>query len=73
MSESSYQNVHSGLASLHLALKKIGVNQQFNPFLTLSFLALPVIPELKITDHGLFHVPTFQHILIDEEVKSIKS
>jgi adenine deaminase len=31
------------------------------PFMTLSFMALPVIPELKITDQGLFDVTTFQH------------
>ena len=34
------------------------------PFMTLSFMALPVIPELKMTDKGLFdvnhsHVPLF--------------
>ena len=29
------------------------------PFLTLSFLALPVIPSLKITDRGLFDVDNF--------------
>ncbi len=31
-----------------------------NPFLALSFLALPVIPELKITDHGLVDVNRFK-------------
>ncbi len=29
------------------------------PFMTLSFLSLPVIPELKLTDKGLFDVNTF--------------
>ena len=29
------------------------------PFMTLSFMALPVIPELKITDQGLFDVTRF--------------
>jgi adenine deaminase len=29
------------------------------PFMTLSFMALPVIPSLKITDKGLFDVNTF--------------
>jgi adenine deaminase len=33
-----------------------------NPFMTLSFLALPVIPQLKITDHGLVDVNTFQFV-----------
>jgi len=31
-----------------------------NPFMLLSFLALPVIPSLKITDKGLVDVDTFQ-------------
>ncbi|RJP84932.1 MAG: adenine deaminase [Desulfobacteraceae bacterium] len=33
-----------------------------DPFMTLSFLALPVIPELKITDKGLFDVIQFKHV-----------
>jgi adenine deaminase len=30
-----------------------------DPFMALSFLALPVIPELKITDKGLVDVKQF--------------
>ncbi len=33
-----------------------------DPFMTLSFMALPVIPELKITDKGLFDVNRFTHM-----------
>jgi len=33
-----------------------------DPFMTLSFLALPVIPELKITDKGLFDASKFRHV-----------
>ncbi|MBM3314810.1 adenine deaminase [candidate division WOR-3 bacterium] len=33
-----------------------------NPFITLSFLALPVIPELKLTDKGLVDVSRFETI-----------
>ncbi len=32
------------------------------PFMALSFLALPVIPELKLTDRGLFDVSSFRHV-----------
>ena len=32
------------------------------PFMALSFLALPVIPELKLTDRGLFDVGSFRHV-----------
>lgn len=31
-----------------------------HPFLVLAFLSLPVIPELKLTDKGLFDVNTFE-------------
>ena len=31
------------------------------PFMTLSFMALPVIPALKLTDKGLFDVTRFSH------------
>ncbi len=33
-----------------------------SPFMTLSFLCLPVIPELKITDKGLFDVLSFKFV-----------
>jgi adenine deaminase len=33
-----------------------------NPFMTLSFLSLPVIPHLKITDRGLFCVDKFEFV-----------
>lgn len=40
----------------------MGVNRKIDPFITLSFTALPVIPEIRITDCGLFDVNTFQFI-----------
>lgn len=33
-----------------------------DPFMVLSFLALPVIPELKLTDKGLVDVNSFEHV-----------
>jgi adenine deaminase len=33
-----------------------------DPFATLAFLALPVIPELRITDKGLVDVGRFEHV-----------
>ncbi|NRD77949.1 adenine deaminase [Bacillus sp. BRMEA1] len=62
MSERPYQEVYSDLNQVNLALKKLGAHGHFNPFLTLSFLALPVIPELKLTVQGLFQVSRFEHI-----------
>jgi adenine deaminase len=37
-----------------------------NPFVTLSFLALPVIPELKLTDRGLVDVSQFKIVSLFE-------
>lgn len=39
---------------------KTGVNKNIDPFITLSFMALPVIPEIRITDCGLFDVTKFK-------------
>lgn len=38
----------------------LGVNKDIDPFMTLSFLALPVIPEIRVTDIGLFDVTEFK-------------
>ncbi|MCM2534020.1 adenine deaminase [Neobacillus pocheonensis] len=66
MADRSYKDVYKVLADIKHALKQIGAPDHFNPFLTLSFLALPVIPELKITDIGLFLVSKFRHISIND-------
>ncbi|MBR0444821.1 MAG: adenine deaminase [Clostridia bacterium] len=38
------------------AAKKLGVRSGSDPFVTLSFVALPVIPEVRLTDMGVFDV-----------------
>lgn len=54
------------LQQLHEAIERVAPNLEFNPFLTLSFLTLPVIPSIKITDKGLFDVTQFQFISVIE-------
>ena len=39
-----------------------GPGPDIDPIMTLCFMALPVIPELKLTDTGLFDVTAFKHI-----------
>ncbi len=65
ISEHDYQTVFLQLSQINHALKTLGASQLFNPFLTLSFLALPVIPKLKLTDLGLFDVSSFRHIKVE--------
>ena len=38
----------------------------YSPFMTLSFMALPVIPELKLSDKGLFDVTKFGFTTLEE-------
>jgi len=60
ISDESMEDVNKKLEEmLHLAYDKLGVNKNIDPFMTLSFLALPVIPEIKLTDMGLFDVTKF--------------
>lgn len=62
MTNRTFSEIKYDLENLHNAIKIIAPNITFNPFLTLSFLSLPVIPELKITDKGLFDVTKFEFI-----------
>ncbi|MGJ7035515.1 adenine deaminase [Anoxybacillus eryuanensis] len=65
MTAKSYEEVLKQLQTIHNALIAIGASSEFNPFITLAFLALPVIPELKLTDQGLFDVSLFQFIDVE--------
>ncbi len=58
------EKVVSRMEALHKAAQEIG-SPLPHPFLTLSFLALPVIPELKLTDKGLVDVAAFRIIPIE--------
>jgi adenine deaminase len=58
MSLGSFEQVRDGLVALRAAAAGLGVVLH-EPFLQLAFLALPVIPHLKITDHGLVDVDAF--------------
>ncbi len=64
LSDQDYSVVNQGLQELKAGLSEIGFTGDFNPFLTLSFLTLPVIPALKLTDLGLFDVENFEHISV---------
>jgi adenine deaminase len=61
MSLNSFEEVHQDLIALRAAAKSLGVVLE-EPFLQLAFLALPVIPHLKITDHGMVDVDRFEVI-----------
>jgi adenine deaminase len=59
MSEKPAMAVAEKLAAVHEAAKQLGVTIE-GPFSAMAFLALPVIPELKLTDKGLVDVIKFE-------------
>lgn len=59
MSEDSLELVNESMAKVMGAVQYLG-SQLSHPFMTLGFLALPVIPALKITDRGLVDVEKFE-------------
>jgi adenine deaminase len=63
MSEETLEVVNNSLKEmLNIAYDKLKVNREIDPFMTLAFIALPVIPEIKVTDLGLFYVNEFKFI-----------
>lgn len=61
MSLDPFESVQDQLGALRDAAKTLGVILE-EPFLQLAFLALPVIPALKITDRGMVDVNKFEII-----------
>jgi adenine deaminase len=60
MSDKDGQWVAKNLENIQDVLhNELDVNENVEPLMTLSFMSLPVIPELKITDMGLFDVTKF--------------
>jgi adenine deaminase len=59
MSDRSCEDVSAGYEALTAEVRSMGSSLRA-PFMTLSFMALLVIPELKIGDKGLFDVNQFK-------------
>ncbi|WP_141048888.1 adenine deaminase [Brucella melitensis] len=61
MSTEPYETVREALHKLRHAVEDLGSVLE-EPFLQLAFIALPVIPHLKITDRGLVDVDKFEFV-----------
>ncbi|MDQ3767434.1 MAG: adenine deaminase, partial [Actinomycetota bacterium] len=64
LSDQPFETVVHDLERLEACLADLGVTVA-SPFMTLSFLALSVIPALKITDHGLIDVDAFKLVPLE--------
>ncbi len=56
LTKATYEEIQSTLNMMEEKLYEMGIDKKINPFMLLSFLALPVIPDVKITDKGIFNV-----------------
>ena len=62
MSSRSLWEVNELLENAKAAAHNLGVNGCIDPFMTLSFMSLPVIPTLRLTTRGVIDVLTQQYI-----------
>lgn len=67
MSDEPIETVAANLEKLHNIIKDLGSNAE-SPFMTLSFMTLLVIPNLKLSDQGLFNVnnSSFVDVIVDD-------
>lgn len=62
MSDAGFASVQKKLARMIKKAHAMGIPDDVDPFITLSFLALPVIPEIRITPRGLLDTEKLQII-----------
>ncbi|MHC1723907.1 MAG: adenine deaminase [Aminipila sp.] len=68
MSDKSGEWIHEKLTRIHkTAHETLYINQDVEPVMTLCFMSLAVIPEIKLTDMGLFDVTKFDFIPIEAQ------
>lgn len=68
MSDQSGEWVDQKLTDIHAkAYEELGISGDVEPVMTLCFMSLAVIPEVKLTDMGLFDVTTFSFIPVEAE------
>ena len=62
MSGEPLEVVNEKLEAAKAAAYALGVNPGIDPFMTLSFMALPVIPTLRLTTRGVFDVGSQSYV-----------
>ena len=62
MSDAPLEEILRHQQALLHAAAQLGISNTSDPFITLSFVALPVIPDVRLTDMGMFDVTHMQFI-----------
>lgn len=62
ISDRPLEEVNELLEAAKAAARSLGVSDRIDPFMTLSFMSLPVIPELRLTTRGMFDVAAQKYL-----------
>ena len=62
MSDGALEEVNEALENAKAAAFRLGVSRDIDPFMTLSFMSLPVIPTLRLTTRGVIDVLKQQYV-----------
>lgn len=62
MSDAGFETVNRTLGQMIDEAHRLGIPDEVEPFITLSFLALPVIPEIRITPRGVLDTVSFEFL-----------
>ena len=62
MSDAGFETVNRTLGQMIAEAHRLGIPDEVEPFITLSFLALPVIPEIRITPRGVLDTVSFEFL-----------
>lgn len=66
MSDLDGETLKESLDTLHeKAHAELGISKEVEPVMTLTFMSLPVIPEIKLTARGLFDYDSFNFISLE--------
>ena len=62
MCDESIEKLEKTLEELKAVSRRMGVPEGIDPFMTLGFVSLPVIPEIRLTTNGLVNVLTQEYV-----------
>ena len=60
MTDLPAEMVEEKLAEMKGLLRKLGISEEIDPFMTLAFVSLPVIPDIRLNTYGIIDVPNHQ-------------
>ena len=60
MTDLPAERVEEKLTEMKGLLRKLGISEEIDPFMTLAFVSLPVIPDIRLNTYGVIDVPNHQ-------------